>query len=53
MCLIINQQTYRVFWQDVYSQLLLIAAAFDATGDSRVGRQKEEFSEKALSPPTQ
>jgi len=34
------------------SQLLLIVAALDASGYSRVGKQKEEFSEKALSAPT-
>jgi len=52
MCLIISQQTYHVLWQDLYSQLLLIVAALDASGYSRVGKQKEEFSEKALSAPT-
>jgi len=52
MCLIISQRTYHVFWQDLYSQLLLIVAALDANGYSKVGKQKEEFSEKAHSPPT-
>jgi len=52
MCLIINQQTYQVFGQDLYSQLLLTVAALDANGYSRVGKQKEGFSEKAHSRPT-